>query len=82
MRAGALSATARPIPVFIGYDPHERAAVNVLTDSLVQHSSQPLAITPIVARQLEGIHHRARHPSQSTEFSLWSSGSSATTAMP
>jgi len=53
VRAGALSATARPIPVFIGYDPHERAAVNVLTDSLVQHSSQPLAITPIVARQLE-----------------------------
>ena len=37
---------ARLIPVFIGYDPHERAAVNVLADSLVQHSSLPLAITP------------------------------------
>ena len=61
---------ALPIPVFIGYDPHERAAVNVLADSLVQHSSQPLAITPIVARQLQGILNRERHPSQSTEFSF------------
>ena len=61
---------ARPIPVFIGYDPHERAAVNVLADSLVQHSSLPLAITPIVARQLAAVHNRPRHPHQSTEFSF------------
>jgi hypothetical protein len=61
---------ALPIPVFIGYDPHERAAVNVLADSLVQHSSCPLAITPIVARQLQGVLTRERHPSQSTEFSF------------
>jgi len=25
---------AQPIPVFIGFDPHERVAVNVLTNSL------------------------------------------------
>ena len=61
---------ARPIPVFIGYDPHERAAVNVLADSLVQHSSRPLAITPIVARQLSNVLYRPRHPNQSTEFSF------------
>jgi lipopolysaccharide biosynthesis glycosyltransferase len=61
---------AQPIPVFIGYDPHERAAVNVLADSLVQHSSQPLAITPIVAHQLGGILQRERNPKQSTEFSF------------
>ena len=61
---------ALPIPVFIGYDPHERAAVNVLIDSLVQHSSQPLAITPIVARQLQGVYGRGRDPRQSTEFSF------------
>jgi hypothetical protein len=61
---------ARPIPIFIGYDPHERAAVNVLADSLVQHSSLPLAITPIVARQLEGTYRRERNPKQSTEFSF------------
>jgi hypothetical protein len=61
---------ALPIPVFIGYDPHERAAVNVLIDSLYQHSSQPLALTPIVARQLEGTYRRERDPRQSTEFSF------------
>jgi hypothetical protein len=55
---------AQSIPVFIGYDPHERAAVNVLADSLVQHSSRPLAITPIVARQLDGVLSRPRNPSQ------------------
>jgi hypothetical protein len=56
--------------VFIGYDPHERAAVNVLADSLVQHSSLPLAVTPIVARQLKGVLTRPRQPNQSTEFSF------------
>ena len=61
---------ARSIPVFIGYDPHERAAVNVLADSLVQHSSLPLAITPIVSRQLKGVLTRPRQPNQSTEFSF------------
>lgn len=61
---------ALPIPVFIGYDPSERAAVNVLGDSLVQHSSLPLAITPIVAWQLQGVLSRERYPSQSTEFSF------------
>ena len=61
---------ARPIPVFIGYDPHERAAVNVLADSLYQHSSLPLAITPIVARQLGAVFQRERDANQSTEFSF------------
>ena len=61
---------AQPIPVFIGFDPHERAAVNVLSDSLVQHSTSPLAITPIVARQLSGVLTRERNPNQSTEFSF------------
>ncbi len=61
---------AQAIPVFIGYDPHERAAVNVLTDSLVQHSSLPLAVTPIVARQLKGVLTRPRQSNQSTEFSF------------
>jgi hypothetical protein len=60
----------RPIPVFIGYDPSERVAVNVLADSLVQHSSRPLAITPIVARQIADVHDRERDPSQSSEFSF------------
>ena len=42
-----MSSVASPIPIFIGYDPRERAATNVLIDSLYQHSSVPLAITPL-----------------------------------
>jgi len=59
-----------PVPVFVGYDPHERAAVNVLIDSLDQHSSLPLAITPIVASQLTDVFNRERNPQQSTECSF------------
>ncbi|MBE9172696.1 hypothetical protein IQ216_06215 [Cyanobium sp. LEGE 06143] len=58
------------IPVFVGYDMHERVAMNVLIDSLYQHSSVPLAITPIVMRQLHGVFHRERNQKQSTEFSF------------
>lgn len=60
------------IPIFIGYDPRERAATNVLIDSLYQHSSMPLAITPIVTPQLErqGLFRRERDPKQSTAFSF------------
>ena len=61
-----------PIPIFIGYDPRERAATNVLIDSLYQNSSAPLAITPLVTPQLEaqGLFRRARDPKQSTAFSF------------
>ena len=61
-----------PIPIFIGYDARERAATNVLIDSLYQHSSMPLAITPLVTRQLEaqGLYRRGRDPKQSTDFSF------------
>ncbi len=60
------------IAIFIGYDLRERAATNVLIDSLYQHSSMPLAITPIVTPQLEaqGLYRRARDPRQSTAFSF------------
>ena len=32
----AVSTVPSPIPIFIGYDPRERAATNVLIDSLYQ----------------------------------------------
>ncbi|MCT0223919.1 glycosyltransferase [Synechococcus sp. CS-1328] len=62
----------QPIPIFIGVDPRERAAVTVLIDSLYQHSSAPLAITPLVTPQLEaqGLYWRARDSKQSTAFSF------------
>jgi hypothetical protein len=57
---------------FIGYDPRERAATNVLIDSLYQHSSAPLSITPLVTPQLAraGLFQRERDPKQSTAFSF------------
>ena len=65
-------AAIAPIPIFIGYDPRERAATIVLIDSLYQHSSVPLAITPLVTPQLEaqGLYWRERDPRQSTAFSF------------
>ena len=61
-----------PVRIFIGYDPRERAATNVLIDSLYQHSSVPLAITPLVTPQLEaqGLYWRQRDPRHSTAFSF------------
>ena len=60
------------IPIFIGYDERERAATNVLIDSLYQNSSLPLSITPLVTEQLEkeGLFYRNRDPNQSTSFSF------------
>ena len=60
----------RPIPIFIGYDPRERAATNVLIDSLYRHSSRPLAISPIVTPQLAEVFQREHDPKQSTAFSF------------
>jgi len=62
----------KPIPIFVGHDPRERAAANVLADSLVQHSSLPLAITPLVTPQLKaaGLYWREPDPKQSTAFSF------------
>ena len=62
----------KAIPIFIGYDFRERAATNVLIDSLYQHSSYPLSITPLVTSQLvkQGYHSREREEKQSTDFSF------------
>ncbi len=62
----------KTIPIFIGYDERERAATNVLIDSLYQTSSIPIAITPLVTKQLRklGIYNRAKDPKQSTAFSF------------
>ena len=60
------------IPLFIGYDYRERAATNVLIDTLYQNSSMPLAITPLVTSQLieQELYFRKRDPKQSTDFSF------------
>ena len=60
------------IPIFIGCDYRERAAANVLIDSLYQKSKVPLSITPLITEQLrnKGIYWRKRDPKQSTDFSF------------
>ncbi len=60
------------IPIFIGYDYRERAATNVLIDTLYQRSSYPLSITPLVRSQLikQKFHNRRNDKMQSTEFSF------------
>tara|TARA_B100000242_G_C42948242_1_gene439724 strand:- start:16 stop:738 length:723 start_codon:yes stop_codon:yes gene_type:complete len=62
----------KTIPIFIGYDYRERAAANVLIDSLYQNSSSPLSITPLITEQLlnKGFHNRLREEKQSTDFSF------------
>lgn len=61
---------AKAIPIFIGSDVNERTAVNVLIDSLLRHSSHPLAITPLISDQLASLLWRPREPRQSTDFAF------------
>ena len=63
---------SQTIPIFIGVDPRQRAATNVLMDSLVAHSTHPLAITPLVTPQLERqkLYWRERDPKQTSAFSF------------
>ncbi len=60
------------IPIFIGFDRRERAATNVLIDSLNEFSTSPLSISLLQTQQLinKGLYTRARDPNQSTDFSF------------
>ena len=60
------------IPIFIGYDKRERVATNVLIDSIYNHSSDPVSVTPLVLEQLQSqnLYWRDRDPNQSTDFSF------------
>ena len=58
------------IRIFIGYDPREAVAFNVLSHSINVRSSQPIAITPINLAQLKAKMWRTRANLQSTEFSF------------
>ena len=58
------------IPVFIGFDTREAVAFSVLSYSIQRHASEPVAITPVMLSQLEGVFSREKHPLQSTQFSF------------
>ena len=56
------------LKVFIGYDPHEAIAYNVLAHSIQRRASQPVAVIPLRLDQLSHIYTRPRSPDQSTDF--------------
>ncbi len=58
------------IRVFIGYDPREAVAFNVLSYSIQTRASRPVSIAPLMLSQLKGVLTRERHPLQSTDFSF------------
>lgn len=58
------------IRVFIGFDPREAVAFNVLSYSILRKASRPVSITALMLSQLLHTYTRDRHPLQSTDFSF------------
>lgn len=58
------------IRIFVGFDPREAVAYNVLAYSILSRASQPVTIAPLALHQLRGLMTRERHPLQSTDFSF------------
>lgn len=71
--AGSIAADARGsglIRIFIGFDPRETVAYNVLAHSIRARASVPVAIAPLALSQLSQVLTRERHALQSTDFSF------------
>ena len=60
------------LQVFIGFDPREAIAYDVLAHSIRRQASLPVSIQPLVQQELRdgGLYNRERGPTESTEFSL------------
>lgn len=58
------------INIFIGYDTKEKVAFNVLSYSILKHSSKPVSITPIYLKNIKDSFNRERNQISSTEFSF------------
>jgi len=58
------------IRVFIGYDPREAVAYNVLAHSIHVRATEPVSTAPLMLSQLKAVLTRERHPLQSTDFSF------------
>ena len=54
------------IRIFIGFDPREAVAYHVCSNSLIRHSSQPLAISPLALNNLKS--YRETHTDGSNAF--------------
>ncbi len=49
------------INIFIGYDEGEKIAYSVLSESIRQHSSEPVRITPLDLSTTRNIFTRKKH---------------------
>jgi len=58
------------IRIFIGFDPRETLAYHVLSQSILEQASEPVAITPVALSTLHKIFDRQKDPRQSTDFSF------------
>ena len=58
------------INVFIGYDSKEKIAHHILSESILRHSTKPVAITPIYLPNIKDDFVRERNSLSSTEFSF------------
>lgn len=58
------------LDVYIGFDVAERVAYHALCQSLIDHASAPVRITPIALSTLGPLHSRPRVSEQSTDFSF------------
>lgn len=56
--------------VFIGFDRRETVAYHALCQSIIEHASEPVAITPLHLDHLDGVLVRERDPLQSTDFAF------------
>jgi lipopolysaccharide biosynthesis glycosyltransferase len=54
------------IPIFIGYDPREAVAYHVCSNSIIRHSSQPVAFAPLALNILKG--YEEKHTDGSNHF--------------
>jgi hypothetical protein len=58
------------LSVYIGFDPREAVAFYTLAHSILQRSSIPVSIAPLMRSQLGKLYWRERGPTESTEFSM------------
>ena len=56
--------------LFVGFDADEALAYSVFAHSVQARSSLPVAITPVMRRQLSAVHSRPRDELASTDFAI------------
>jgi lipopolysaccharide biosynthesis glycosyltransferase len=54
------------INIFIGYDPREAIAFHVCSNSIIRHSSKPVAITPLALKNMQD--YEEKHTDGSNQF--------------